>query len=559
MTETKEQSIQKCERQLEGLFIHLGSIVYGKAAAGEITIRIDPQEKKFQKELEELFQKVREHMPQPPEPEVAEPVPPQAPVNRRGSLAPYVDLNIELHEAKKKFVNLREDVDSCLPIASLHLSGEDRAKTDQFLDQLTKAENTINVLFEKVAGSVRQVMGMKKEAMDKDVANAYTGISNDEKKFLGKTEVQIHDMAHGVGTLVDEAKTLFESIKSFYEKDAAVRLETRPVGTVEPEEDPGTVAVSPAPALDEEEMDSAEEDEVGAPEMVAEEDRDDAGSLEQPGAEEEGVGAQEMVDEDEDRDDAETGVSPEASETEAVVSKQAAFDESILRAAERKLLSEHIDEKEQFHILMTLFRSMDAEIMVDFLTGFLERAPVIVKMNVLDLVTKVDHPGLEKVFEKFLSSPEALLRFKGIVGYGKLRPEVMNSLMLRASGDEDPSIRRLAANCLRPEDGHAEFTTIVKLSNDPEDQVARVAIRKLATCRTLASFSYLIPKLWHANPKMRREANDALKLLTGKDFGYRATAPEKERERAAKAWEKFLVKNQARPQLWDEGRKGAES
>ena len=538
MAETKEQAIQKCEHQLEGLFIHLGSIVYDKAASGEITVQIDPQEKQLQRELEDLFLKVRDHSLQSSEtPEAAPARAPEEPSSRRGSLAPYVDINLKLHEAKKKFVNLREDVDGCLSLASLHLGSEDRAKTDQFLDRLGKAENTINVLFEKVSGSVRQVMGMKKDAMDQDTSHAYTGVSKDEKKFLSKTEVQIHDMARGVETLVDEAKTLFESIKSFYERDAASRLETRQEASPVPAENVETVAARTATVVEEEGAEIAEENQVGGQEMISEEEMEEPGEV----LEEEGSASEES-----------TGVL----ETEQEGAQQGAFDESVLKAAERKFLSEHADEKEQFHVLMTLFRSMDPQVMVGFLTGFLEKAPVIVKIRILDLVMKVEHHGLEKVYESFLSSPESLLRFKGIVGYGKLRPEALGSLMLRAAGDEEPSIRRLAANCIRPEQGHAEFVTIVKLSNDRDDQVARVAIRKLATHRTLSSFSNLIPKLRHVNPKIRKETNEALKTLTGKDFGYRAVAPERERERAVKAWEKFLVKNQARPQLWDEVQKG---
>ena len=533
MPESLEETLRKCDKQLEGLFIYLGSIVCDKAARGEIHIQFDPAEQGFCDELEELFGKIQALDPKPQ----AAPVP--NPASRRGALSPYVDLNVKLHEAKKKFVAIREDVDSCLSLASLHLESENRAKADQFLDRLGKTENTINTLFEKIAGSIRQIMDVKNKSMDKAGAETRPVISNDEKKFLHSADLQVQVMTKGVETLFDEAIALFEGIKLFYEKDAEKRaaqkakapaVEKLSDEKASPEEVPEPDDEVVAPEVEGEDEPEIEEPEANEQEAAPEEEEtaeEDSASQEGAAAEEQAYGA---------------GNAGEA-DAGGTAHETAAFDDALMRSAERKLLSQSTDKKERFHILMTLFRSVEAGAMVDFLMGFFERAPVITKIEVLDLVTEVEHPGLEQVYKRFMVSPESLFRYKGLVGFCKLHPESMSSLMMHAADDAEAPIRRLAANCIRPEDGDAEFGTIVNLSNDKDDSVARVAIRRLVNCKSSFVISSLIPKLRHANVKIRKETIGILKIMTGKDFGYRINAPEKERNVAVKAWEKFSAKN----------------
>lgn len=532
MPEPLEQTIQKCSKQLEGLFIYLGSMVCDKAAKGEIRIQFDPEHQGFCNELEEIFGRIQDLSVQPQE------APASRSSNLRGSLSPYVDLNVKLHETKKKFIAMREDVDSCLSLASFHLGNENRAKADQFVERLAKTENTINAIFEKISGSIRQIMDVKNKAMQRPGEDAGPVISSDEKKFLHQAEGEIHDMTRGVETLFAEAVGLFESIKFFYDKDAENRSEPKAEAPSQREEVPAREEAEPEV---EAAAPEAGEEDGQADEEAEEEEQEPVPAKEEP-AEEEASAEEEAAPGEESSGE----VSAPAPAAEEGVHEYPVFDAALMESAERKLLSKGSDKKERFHILMTLFRSVESQAMVDFLIDFLERAPVIAKIDILDLVTEVEHPGLAKVYERFLSSQESLLRFKGFTGYSKLHPETMNSLMMRAAGDPEPSIRRLAANCIRPEDGNIEFATIVRLAGDPDDHVARIAIRKLASSRGSFVVSTLVSKLGHANPKIRKEAIDILKDMTGKVFGYRSNAPEKERAKAVKQWENFLKKNHSK-------------
>jgi hypothetical protein len=530
MSDTLKQAILKCHNQLDGLYVHLGSIVYEKALKGEIDIKYDPQDQALYQELEGLLLKVYELS----ERSAKEPAYVSAGMEkepgpeRRGTLSPYADLGVKLHEIKKKFGNFRKDVHSCLPVASLHLAKDLRDRCDRLTGRISATESNIQTFFGKISGAVSQAMGTKTEVMNKAEGKAEFGISKEEKKFLAHLEDQIDGMAQGIDTLIGEAKTLFESMKGFYEKDAENRIR----------ENSRQVAGADAPVAE-------EKIEAESVEPAAE----DSGRTEEapPAAPEE----PEMVQEDapggsEEQTPEEAASAVDAPEEHAEGRRSSPFDESVLEVAERKFNSERASDKEKFHVLMTLFRSVETEALVSFIVRYLEKAAPITKIRVLDLVTKVDHPGLEKVYERFVSSSESLLRLKGLVGYGKMRPEIMNTLMIRAAADRDPSIRRLAANCIRPEDGNTELATLVKLSNDSDDQVARIALRKLACSKSSLAVSNLISKLRHANPKIRKEAITHLKSLEGKDYGYRPTDPEPEREKAVRAWEKFLKKSQPR-------------
>ncbi|MBF0533026.1 MAG: HEAT repeat domain-containing protein, partial [Candidatus Omnitrophica bacterium] len=107
-------------------------------------------------------------------------------------------------------------------------------------------------------------------------------------------------------------------------------------------------------------------------------------------------------------------------------------------------------------------------------------------------------------------------------------------------------------NCMHHADSNEEMSAIVKLINDPDEGVARVAIRQLGKSNSRFAFIHLIPKLSSDDMKIRKEAIDALRPIIGTDFGYKYSAPLAVREEAVKRWKKMWQDNQTNPRfLWD--------
>ena len=126
-------------------------------------------------------------------------------------------------------------------------------------------------------------------------------------------------------------------------------------------------------------------------------------------------------------------------------------------------------------------------------------------------------------------SEDSLTRLRSVVALSRLNTPQSRLVLLSHIKDPDSLIRRVIVNCINPEGGQEEAFAIVKLINDSDEDVARIAIRKSSKTRNRLAFSYLISKLDSANVKIRKEAIDALVLITGSDLGFSPSAAESAR------------------------------
>ncbi|MBF0489273.1 MAG: HEAT repeat domain-containing protein [Candidatus Omnitrophica bacterium] len=150
---------------------------------------------------------------------------------------------------------------------------------------------------------------------------------------------------------------------------------------------------------------------------------------------------------------------------------------------------------------------------------------------------------------EIIHSQDPLIRLKGIVSLGRLNTPQARLAILSMTNDPESSIRRLVANCLNHEGSEAEVFAIVKLINDPDEGVARVAIRKSVKIRNRMAFTYLIFQLKNENAKIRREAIDALNAITGSDLGFDPDASVNSRDKAVERWQELWKDNQMNPQF----------
>jgi len=428
--------------------------------------------------------------------------------DQRGSLERYTELMIELFEIKKKLLALKKDIEEYLSLATVHLWDSASSGTDVAVGSLRVIEEEIISLIRNNMEAVQDLMTRKKESAKKDHRGEYSdqALLSGEIEFFKRASADIRHTSHQVEALVKNAVTLFEDIRRIYEEGVAADMQVkRDCGLVE---ESGTRSDKP------DAFDTAMEDALlaeAAPQAVA------------------------AMEED-----------PEPQ------------DEGLLEAAGRRLALKNVTVDEKLQILGTLFRSIP-ERSVAFILGLLKDADTPVKKQLVDMLIKMDNPILVDIYREFLNSPDALLRMHGIMGLKRIgSPDARDAIIL-AVDDTDANVRRLVANCLDSFVTDSETSAIMRLANDPDETVARIAIRKLGLMKSRVSFIQVLPKLDSPNEKIRREAIDALKTMTGTDLGYKYLAPEPQRRASVKSWQKLLSENQSNPHFLEEMRAGSKA
>jgi len=150
---------------------------------------------------------------------------------------------------------------------------------------------------------------------------------------------------------------------------------------------------------------------------------------------------------------------------------------------------------------------------------------------------------------QIIQSNDPLTRLKSVVQLSRMNTPQARSALLSHAKDPDSMVRRVIVNCINPEEGEEEIFAIVKFINDPDEDVARIAIRKSAKTRNRLGFTYLISKLDSENVKIRKEAIDALILITGSDLGFNPSAAIGQRNEAVRLWQKVWQDNQMNTQF----------
>ncbi len=146
-------------------------------------------------------------------------------------------------------------------------------------------------------------------------------------------------------------------------------------------------------------------------------------------------------------------------------------------------------------------------------------------------------------------SEDDLGRLKSVVNLSRVNTPQARAELLSHAKDPDSLVRRVIVNCINPEGGEDETFAIVKFINDPDEDVARIAIRKSAKTRNRLAFTYLIARLDSENMKIRQEAIDALKAITGSDLGFNPQGASNHRHEVIRLWQKVWQDNQMNSQF----------
>ena len=498
VNKTEEEIIRECDKQVDNLYIHFGKFLYENIEKENIYYCFESKDNNLEEQANGLLQKLKYNEETEPE----EKIEPGTEVNQEQEIGPvekgnaiesYTRLMVSLYEIKRRLLILQEDVEECLPFA---ISDTHRTNTEDLVNKLKENEKTIISLIENNTEVIRGIMEKKRQLIEDSNTAIEVPMSKIEDEFLKKAAADIESTTRQVDTLVKEAIVLFQEIKHSYEKD--FKADNSGAGETEQE-----LPVEEAQGNEQEKEQLTQQ---------SEEKQEDAKEQEQ------GTGEP---------------------------------DNDLFETVSKKIRDENVTRQEKTEILNLLFRSAPNK-GAGFLSDMIRDSDLSLRKQLIDLLKGLDNSVLIGLYRRFINDEQAFLRLHAIMGLQRLGSQQAKELIFSVVDDPEPHVRRLVANCLDSLGSDSEMAAIIKLSNDNDETVARIAIRKLKRVKSRFSFINLIPKLESPNIKIRKEAIEVLKSITGTDLCYRYSAPEPDRKAAVRNWQKWWRENRTNPDFLQE-------
>ncbi|MBF0123504.1 MAG: HEAT repeat domain-containing protein [Candidatus Omnitrophica bacterium] len=427
---------------------------------------------------------------------------------RRGQLESYTQLNVALHVAANKLLDVQKDLNDCLSAGLLHVTGE---RTKAYQEAADKKIQQITLLLGKKREEIRHIMDTKRKFF---AENPEATLWKEEEGFLKQVEQDVNQTTRRVDELIEEVVGLFKNIGEGFEKDLEqarlARKQERVSVASTPVRSSWTDFLTGGPAQNsssEEILDEAGEETVSEETVI-----------------EESFVNQEHI------DAGEVG------------------DYGLLETAGRKLRSESTSDEEKLAVLHTLFRNAPSRA-VPFLYELTREADGFFQRKLLSLLTQLDYPTMVDLYRRFVTDANSSLRLQGVMGLVKLDSDEAKNVIVSAIRDQDAHVRRFIVNHLDHTAGDPEATAIARLAADSDEGVARIAIRKLGIMANHFAFVSLVPRLESLSMKVCKEAIDALVSMTGTDQGYNYAASPVERRRQAKVWNALAKESYIKPRL----------
>ncbi|MBF0486351.1 MAG: hypothetical protein HQL16_07560 [Candidatus Omnitrophica bacterium] len=439
-------------------------------------------------------------------------------ISRRGQLEPYTKLNVALHVAENKVLDIQKDLNDCLSAGLLHTTGEKTAAYQAAVDEKIRK---ITLMMGKKREEIRRIMETKKQFF---AENPEATMWKAETAFLEQIEQEVSQTTRRVDDLIDEVVVLFKNINDVFEKDLEQARLSR--------EKEWRWNTRISTALPPETFAKFHEGASSVDEIISEELPSEEISQEE---EEEAIPQEQAVAQALDE-----GGDGEATEE--------AGDYGLLETAARKLSSESTSDDEKLAVLHTLFRNAPKRA-VPFLYELTREADIFFQRKLLSLLSVLDYPTLVDLYRRFINDENSSLRLQGMMGLVKLDSDEAKNVIVSAIRDNDAHVRRFIVNHLDHMAGDPEASAIARLSGDSDEGVARIAIRKLGLMGNHFAFVTLVPKLESPSIKVCKEAIDALVAMTGTDQGYNYAAPFPDRKRQAKVWKTLAKESYTKPRL----------
>ncbi|MBF0477924.1 MAG: HEAT repeat domain-containing protein [Candidatus Omnitrophica bacterium] len=589
----KQEILQECDTQFDSLFTSFGKLLYENIQAGGISFYFDPPDavltaraKRYIRDIvvQKISDKKVKPMPQKTVPKVvpkavpkvvAVPVlkpkknqvtaifngaknvimgkrkenkPASLGIDRRGQLESYTHLVVDLHVFAKKLSLVQKDFNQCIIKDLLSSPGEQISSYQSAVDEKIRE---IILLMAKKQEVIKTIMEKKRQFFAE-----HTGAKmwKPEEDFLKQVQQDAVETTQRIDGLISEVVDLFKNIKELYDHDLEQHrlvqeqeklrqdlVSTFPDSSVSseidlpvlentPEEIPESLAVL-------ESISKSVPEESEQPELLEPPEH-----LEQPEQPDEQVIMVPIAEQQIDQITEQEPIRP----TEEILEE--VEDYGLFETAARKLGSEVVDKDQKLEILHMLFRNSPKKV-VPFLYEFVRDADIFPKRQLLFLLNMLDYPAMVGVYRRFVTDENSSMRLQGVMGLVKLDSIESKQVIATAIHDRDPHIRRFIVNHLDHRGSDPEATAIGRLAGDSDENVARIAIRKLGLMGNHFAFVSLVPKLESPNIKIRKEVISALKVLTGTDLGYNYAATDSELKRHVQPWKTLAKESYMHPRL----------
>jgi len=234
--------------------------------------------------------------------------------------------------------------------------------------------------------------------------------------------------------------------------------------------------------------------------------------------------------------------------------KQAYTDASFDIAC-KQLSQDNISPDAKLQIIINLFQRFPTKAPY-FLASVIKDADKPTSEKLIELLCGLESPALLALYRAFLESDDSVLVMQGVMGLNRLGSEAAMAAMISAAGNPNPGVRRMIANCIDWRGGNAGTNALIRLKNDSDESVARIAIRKLGNKKNRFALISLMSKLSSPSVKIRKEAAEALHHMTGGVWDNTILHPRKKGVDPSKVAGSIGSLNQASP--IEAGRQGIE-
>ena len=163
---------------------------------------------------------------------------------------------------------------------------------------------------------------------------------------------------------------------------------------------------------------------------------------------------------------------------------------------------------------------------------------VLVQMELLDALSGLNQDGsLDKqFFREHLKSDNSILRLAAVRAFSKYKDEDSFEILVSATHDSDPEIRKRAMNSLLTSFEKRSVPYVMRALNDSDAQVRKSAVSICGILRAKPAISALISLLGDPERDVQKAANEALKKITGEDFDFIASSSQATKKGAIEAW-----------------------
>lgn len=174
-----------------------------------------------------------------------------------------------------------------------------------------------------------------------------------------------------------------------------------------------------------------------------------------------------------------------------------------------------------------------------------ERDPLRI-LEALNVLSGIGNgaPVTRQIFKRFSAHEDSAVRLSALRLISKYRdPEAFNMLSAHVK-DRDVEVRRRILNylCWDFEDQALPFA--MNALHDANPQIRKTAAQIMGALKSYESVTALITLLNDSDKEAQEAANQALKKITGKDFGFDPCASHKHKEGAIEHWQKWWLDNQ---------------